>query len=88
MKFWRRMPALAGPYKRDALLASLALLGVAAADLGVPRLSQRVIDQGINAGDMNVVAVTSPLMLVVAVASAAFSIANTILGFGQATAEA
>jgi len=79
MKFLRRMLSFVGPYKRDAVLASLALLGVVAADLGIPRLTQRVIDQGINAGDINVVVVTSLLMLVVAVASAAFSIANTIL---------
>ena len=73
------MLAFVGPYKRDALLALLSLLGVVAADLGIPRLTQRVIDQGINAGDMSVIAVTSLLMLVVAVVSALFSIANTIL---------
>jgi len=73
------MLAFVGPYKRDALLALLSLLGVVAADLGIPRLTQRVIDQGINASDMSVIAVTSLLMLVVAVVSALFSIANTIL---------
>lgn len=66
-------------YKWDATLAMLLLIGVVASDLSIPRLTQRVIDQGISKADLNVVITTSSLMLVVAVLSALFSIGNTIL---------
>jgi ATP-binding cassette subfamily B protein len=67
------------PYQRDALLALLLLLGVVAADLGIPRLTQRVIDKGISEGNVQVIWVTSLLMLGAALLSALFSIGNTIL---------
>jgi ATP-binding cassette, subfamily B, multidrug efflux pump len=52
---------------------------VVAADLGIPRLSQHVIDQGIGTGNVQVIVTTSLLMMVAAVASALFAIGNTIL---------
>lgn len=88
MRSLRRMLVYVAPYARDALLALLLLLGVVAADLGVPRLSQHVIDQGIGTGNVRVIVVTSLLMMAAAVASALFAIGNTILsvrvsqGFG------
>jgi ATP-binding cassette subfamily B protein len=54
-------------------------LGVVAADLGIPRLTQRVIDKGITEGDMQVILGTSLLMMGAAVLSALFAIGNTIL---------
>lgn len=79
MKSLRRMLDFIAPYKRDAVWALVFLLGVVAADLGIPRLTQRVIDAGIATGNMRVVIGTSLLMLVAAVVSALFSIGNTIL---------
>ncbi len=79
MKSLRRMLAFAVPYKRDAILALVLLFGVVAADLGIPRLTQRVIDRGIDEGNLQVVIVTALLMLAAAVASALFAIGNTIL---------
>ena len=79
MKALFRMWNYIAPYKWEALLAWSSCLGVVASDLGVPRLTQRVIDQGIAKGDLNVVITTSILMLVVSLLSALFSIGNTIL---------
>ncbi len=79
MKALLRMLAYVAPYRRDAVLALVLLLGVVASDLGIPRLTQRVIDQGISQSNLRVVIVTSALMLVAAVLGAVFAIGNTIL---------
>ncbi len=79
MKSLFRMWDYMARYKWEALLAAVLLMGVVASDLGVPRLTQRVIDQGIAKGDLNVVITTSMLMLGVSVLSALFMIGNTIL---------
>jgi len=90
MKSLRRMLVYMRPYRRDAIWALVFLVGVVAADLGIPRLTQRVIDRGINEGDLSVVLDTSAMMLMVAIASALFSIGNTILSVrvGQYTGAA
>lgn len=79
MKSLRRLLKFIKPYRRDAVLALLLLLGVVAADLGIPRLTQRVIDQGVNERDGQVILVTSILMFGAAVLSALFAVGNTIL---------
>jgi len=78
MKSLRRLLIFVKPYCKETVLALLLLLGVVAADLGIPRLTQHVIDEGIAQGDIRTIVVTSLLMLVAAVASALFSIGNTI----------
>jgi len=78
MKSLRRLLKFVKPYRKDAALAMVLLMGVVASDLGIPRLTQRVIDVGIANGDMRVIVGTSLLMLAVAVLSALFSIGNTI----------
>lgn len=78
MKSLRRLLIFVKPYRQQALLALVLLLGVVASDLGIPRLTQRVIDMGIAQGNVRVIVGTSLLMLVVAVLSALFSIGNTI----------
>ena len=40
------------PYRRKAILSMLLLMGVVVADLLIPRLTQRVIDQGIARQDV------------------------------------
>lgn len=47
MKSLRRMIHFVKPYRMQAILALVLLLGMVAADLLIPRLTQRVIDQGI-----------------------------------------
>ena len=54
------------------------LLGVVAADLAIPRLTQRIIDEGIQKHDLNTILTTSLLMLGAAVLGAGFSIGNTV----------
>jgi len=57
----------------------LLLMGVVVADLLIPRLTQRVIDQGIARQDVGMILTTSLLMLGAAALSALFAIGNTLL---------
>ncbi|MBN1877717.1 MAG: ABC transporter ATP-binding protein [Anaerolineae bacterium] len=79
MKSLFRMFKFIKPYRRDAILALALLLCVVFADLAVPRLTQRVIDQGLQQQDMHIILTTSLLMLVMAVLEALFSVGNVIL---------
>jgi ATP-binding cassette subfamily B multidrug efflux pump len=67
------------PYTRNSILSMLLLLGVVIADLSIPRLTQRVINQGILKQDMRAILTTAMLMLGAAALSALFSIGNTLL---------
>jgi len=67
------------PYQRQSILAMVLFIGVVAADLSIPRLTQRVIDDGIAMGDMNVILTTSLIMIGASILSALFSIGNTVL---------
>ncbi len=79
MKSLRRMIQFIKPYARESILALSFLLGVVAADLLIPRLTQRVIDQGIAARDTRLIITTALMMIGAAGLSAAFAIGNTIL---------
>jgi ATP-binding cassette subfamily B multidrug efflux pump len=79
MKSLRRMIDFVKPYRVQAVLSMVLLLGVVVADLLIPRLTQRVIDQGVARQDMRMIATTSLLMLGAAVLSALFSVGNTLL---------
>lgn len=89
MKSLRRMIHFVKPYKAQAILALALLLGMVAADLLIPRLTQRVIDQGIAKQDLGMILATSLLMLGAAVLSASFAVGNTLLsvrvGMGVST---
>jgi len=79
MKSLRRMIRFVKPYRKPAILSMLLLMGVVVADLLIPRLTQRVIDQGIARQDLGTILTTSLLMLGAAALSALFSIGNTLL---------
>ena len=79
MKSLPRLIVFITAYRARAALAILLLLGVAGADLAIPRLTERVIDQGIGQNNVHVIWTTALLMIAVAVLSAAFSVGNTIL---------
>jgi ATP-binding cassette subfamily B multidrug efflux pump len=51
------------PYRMQAIVALVLLLGMVASDLLIPRLTQRVIDEGIASGDLRIVVTTSLMML-------------------------
>lgn len=67
------------PYKWPSIGALALLLGMVGTDLLIPRLTQRIIDQGIAAGDVGVIAGTALAMIGAAIASTLFAVANTIL---------
>lgn len=79
MKSLRRMFRFIKPYQKNAILAMVLLLGVVAADLLIPRLTQRVIDEGIARQDLGMIVSTALLMLGAAALSALFSVGNTLL---------
>jgi len=89
MKSLRRMIHFVKPYQRQAILALALLLGMVAADLLIPRLTQRVIDEGVAKQDLGMILTTSLLMLGAAVLSASFAVGNTVLsvrvGMGVST---
>jgi len=78
MKSLRRVISFFRPYKTHAILAMVLLVGVVVADLAIPRLTQRVIDEGVARQDMGVIVTTSLLMLGAAILSALFAIGNTL----------
>ncbi len=79
MRSLLRMAGFLKPYAGISLLAMLLLLGVVVADLAIPRLTQRVIDEGILQQDMDAILATALLMLGAAVLSALFAVGNTVL---------
>ncbi|HNT74544.1 MAG TPA: ABC transporter ATP-binding protein [Anaerolineae bacterium] len=79
MKSLFRLFKFVKPYRRDAILALVLLVCVVIADLAVPRLTQRVIDDGIKAQDMRLILTTALLMFGASVLEAAFSVGNVAL---------
>lgn len=67
------------PYRLYAIVALILLLGMVASDLLIPRLTQRIIDQGIVSGDFRVVWTTALVMLGAALLSALFALGNNYL---------
>jgi len=64
------------PYRLQAIVALVLLLGMVASDLLIPRLTQRIIDVGIASGDLRVVLTTSLMMLGAALLAALFALGN------------
>jgi len=67
------------PYRVQAAISLSLLFAMVAADLLIPRLTQRIIDHGILAGDLRVVLTTSLVMLGASAVSAALALANNYL---------
>ena len=64
------------PYGRRAALALVLLSSLVVMDLSIPRLIERIIDQGINRGDMTVVATTAGFMVLLSLLSAVIAVGN------------
>jgi ATP-binding cassette, subfamily B, multidrug efflux pump len=64
------------PYWKKSLLSLALLIVVVLMDLAIPRLVQRIIDQGITPHDMQVVTRTFLLMLGISILDTLFAIAN------------
>jgi len=79
MKSLWRLYKYMKPYRWEAFVALLLLVVVVAADLAIPRLTQRVIDEGVKMQNMPVIINTALLMFGVAVLEALISVGNIIL---------
>ena len=67
------------PYRLYAIIALILLLGMVASDLLIPRLTQRIIDQGIVPGNLRVIWTTALIMLGAALLSALLALGNNYL---------
>ena len=76
------------PYRLLAVLSLLCLLVLVALDLAIPRLIERIIDDGIGGNDQSIVVSTGLVMLGISALSVLFSLANNrmsiIVGEGVA----
>ena len=63
MKHVKKLLRFLKPYWKLAAISLILLAAVLVIDLAIPRLIQRIVDQGVNAGDMQVVLQTSGLMI-------------------------
>lgn len=76
MKYLHKLLPFLKPYTRLAILSFILLTAVAFMDLSIPRLIQRIIDQGIRANDQTVVLHTALLMLAISAMSALAAVGN------------
>lgn len=76
MKKVFKLLAFVRPYWRKSLLSLVLLTAVAGLDLAIPRLVQRIIDQGIVPQNMQVVGQTFIWMLVISLVDTLFAIWN------------
>src|SRR5512133_91041 len=72
------------PYRMRAVWALLLLTALVFMDLAIPRLVQRLIDQGIGRNDAQVVVETALLMLGISLLSTLFAVGNNILSIQAA----
>jgi len=75
----RKLIHFVRPYWRRSLVALVLLTSLVIADLAIPRLIRRIIDQGITPHNQAVVISTSLLMLGISVVSTAIAVGNNIL---------
>jgi ATP-binding cassette subfamily B multidrug efflux pump len=76
MKHVSKLLHFVRPYWKESFISLVLLVIVVVLDLAIPRLVQRIIDQGILAGDMQVVWQTFLLMLAISFINTLFAIGN------------
>ncbi len=76
MNHFLRLSAFLRPYRVRAALALILLSIQVVMDLSIPRLIQRIIDQGITRGNMTVVATTAAIMVALSLLSAVIAVGN------------
>jgi ATP-binding cassette, subfamily B, multidrug efflux pump len=77
MKDIRKLLHFLRPYRGLALFSLAMLLAMVVLDLSIPRLVERVIDEGVKKGDMGVVLRSSALMLGVSLLSMLVAVLNS-----------
>ncbi len=84
----RKLLHFISPYKIPALIAMALLVTQVFTDLAIPRLIQRIVDEGIKQNDMGVVLQTAGLMLGATALSTVFALGNNrfsvLVGEGMA----
>ncbi len=75
----RKLLSFVKPYWKRSLLALFLLTTVVLMDLAIPRLIERIIDQGITPRDMGVVVGTTAWMLGISLLQTLFAVGNNIL---------
>jgi ATP-binding cassette subfamily B protein len=78
VKHLRRLVYFVKPYWTESLFALILLMSVVLMDLAIPRLVQRIIDEGIEPNNLQVIISTSLIMLGIAALSTLFAIGNNI----------
>ena len=79
MKHIRKLLPFVKPYWKRSLVSLVLLVAVIFMDLAIPRLTQRIIDQGITDNDMQVVISTTLWMLGISIVQTFFAIGNNNL---------
>lgn len=74
----RKLFVFIKPYWLPAILSLITLTALVFLDLAIPRLIQRIIDQGIARNDQAIVVQTAAIMLLISALSAVIAIANNI----------
>jgi ATP-binding cassette subfamily B multidrug efflux pump len=75
----RKILPFVKPYWKRSVVALILLTTLVFMDLSIPRLIQRIIDQGVNQHNMHVVVQTSIIMLSISLVSTLIAIGNNIL---------
>lgn len=88
MNHIRKILQFVKPYWKLAVLALVLLTSLVFMDLAIPRLIQRIIDQGIMQKDLGVVIQTSVLMIGISILSTVIAVGNNIFSVrvGESTA--
>ena len=79
MRVAKRMLHFLRPYRVTIVLSLLMLITVVAVDLAMPRLLQRIVDQGIARRDLPMIVNTALFMIGVSCLGAVMAIGNTVL---------
>ncbi len=88
MKHIKKLLHFVKPYWQWSLAALTLLIAVVIIDLAIPRLIQRIIDQGINQNNMQVVLTTTIIMLSISLMQVLFALGNNYFSIqvGESTA--
>jgi ATP-binding cassette subfamily B multidrug efflux pump len=78
MKALIKLKSFLASYRKESVIALILLTSVVFMDLAIPRLIQRIIDQGIALSNPTIILQTTLIMLGITVLSAVFAIGNNL----------
>lgn len=83
MKKLLKLTRFMKPYWKEAILSVVLLITVVFMDLAIPRLIQRIIDEGITPGKIEVVRWTTLWMLGISILNTLFAIGNNVFSISS-----